>query len=69
MDKGITREQVERAARLYKTNQYASEALGVVMPVFGRLCRRYGIETPYARKRRILREYSGDVPDNEEVGR
>ncbi len=63
MDKGITREQVERAARMYKSNQYASEALGIAMPVFGRLCRRYGIETPYARKRRLREKVGGDSDD------
>jgi hypothetical protein len=52
MDKGITREQIERAARLYKTNMDASQALGIAMRSFGRLCRRYGIETPWVRKRR-----------------
>ena len=52
MDKGITREQVERVARIYKTNQEASQALGIVMRSFARLCRKYGIETPYVRKQR-----------------
>jgi len=56
MDKGITREQIERVARIYKTNQDASQALGIAMRSFGRLCRRYGIETPYVRKRRGLQE-------------
>ena len=52
MDKGITRDQIERVARVYKTNQEASQALGIAMRSFGRLCRRYDIETPYVRKRR-----------------
>lgn len=52
MDKGIDRDQVERVARIYKTNEDASRALGIEMRSFGRLCRRHGIETPWARKRR-----------------
>ena len=56
MDKGITREQVERVARIYKTNQEASQALGIVMRSFARLCRKYGIETPYVRKQRQSQE-------------
>ena len=56
MDKGITRQQVERVARIYKTNQDASQALGITMRSFGRLCRRHSIETPYVRKHRLLRQ-------------
>ena len=56
MDKGITREQIERVARIYKTNEDASQALGIAMRSFGRLCRKYGVETPYIRKRRRLSE-------------
>jgi hypothetical protein len=56
MDKGITREQVERVARIYKSNEGAGQALGINMRSFSRLCRRYDIETPYARRRRRLRE-------------
>jgi hypothetical protein len=52
MDKHISREQVERVARLYKSNQDASQALGIAMRSFSRLCRRHGIETPWARRRR-----------------
>ncbi|MFC1526073.1 hypothetical protein ACFL6X_04595 [Candidatus Latescibacterota bacterium] len=52
MDKSITRDQVERVARMYRTNEDASRALGIQMRSFGRLCRRYGIETPWVRKRR-----------------
>jgi len=56
MDKGISRDQVERVARMYKTNEGASQALGIEMRSFGRLCRRHGIETPWARKRRRAAE-------------
>ena len=56
MDKGITRDQIERVARIYKSNQDAGRALGIDMRSFSRLCRRYDIETPYARRRRRLAE-------------
>jgi len=56
LDKGITREQVERVARIYKSNEGAGQALGINMRSFSRRCRRYDIETPYARRRRRLRE-------------
>lgn len=49
------RELVERAARVYASNQEASQALGIAMGSFGRLCRQYGIESPYARRRRRRR--------------
>ena len=52
MEKTIDREQLKRVARMYKSNQDASRALGITMPSFGRLCRKHGIETPYMRKRR-----------------
>ena len=48
----IARERIERAARIYASNQEASQALGIAAGTFGRLCRQYGIETPYARRRR-----------------
>ena len=47
----ISRQQIERAARLYRSNLDASRALGITLQAFGRICRRYGIETPYARRR------------------
>ena len=45
----ISRELIERAARLYSSNKAASAALGPT--AFARACRRYGIKTPYARRR------------------
>ena len=56
MQKGITKEQVERVARIYKHNQDASQALGITMRSFGRLCRKYGIEAPYSRRCRQAKE-------------
>jgi len=46
----IDRERIERVARIYSNNQDASRALGIAAGTFGRLCRQYGIETPYARR-------------------
>ena len=51
----MERGPVERAARMYSTNEAASRALGIEPRSFSRLCRRYGIETPYARRLRERR--------------
>ena len=48
----IAPDRIERAARIYGSNQDASRALGIAAGTFGRLCRQYGIETPYARRHR-----------------
>ncbi len=48
----IAREQLERVARIYKSNKEASQALGIAPASFSRACRRHGIETPYARNHR-----------------
>lgn len=42
--------RIARAARIYGSNQDASRALGIAAGTFSRLCRQYGIETPYARR-------------------
>lgn len=47
----FSREQIERVARLYTTNKEASAALGVCPHTFARLCRRYGITSPWERQR------------------
>lgn len=52
----IERQRIERAARLYSTNEAAGRALGIDPRSFSRLCRRYGVETPYARRLRERRE-------------
>ena len=49
---GIERDRIERAARIYATSREAGRALGITATSFCRLCRRYGIETPRARKER-----------------
>ena len=48
----IERDRIERAARIYASNQDAGVALGIAPSSFGRLCRRYGVETPKARRQR-----------------
>ena len=48
------KDQIERLARIYKHNEDAAAAIGITPKSFSRLCRRYGIETPYARRRRQL---------------
>jgi hypothetical protein len=57
----VPREQVERAARVYHRNADASAALGITMRAFSRACRRYGIETPYVRRRRERGSGSGEL--------
>ena len=55
----VPKDAVERVARIYHSNSDASAALGIEMRSFGRLCRRYEVETPYARKQRRTREARG----------
>ena len=52
VNKGFSREQIERVARMYKCNQDASRALGITIRSFSRLCRKYDIESPFARRQR-----------------
>ena len=54
-ERGMDRERIERVARVYATNEAAGEALGIRARSFSRLCRRFGIETPYARRLRLRR--------------
>ena len=42
----IEKARVEKAARMYNSCQHAEEALGLASGSFGRLCRRYGIQSP-----------------------
>ena len=48
----------EEPPKLYGTNKEASEALGIHPTAFGRACRKYGIETPNARKLRLRKRES-----------
>ena len=59
MEKGFGRDQIERVARVYKCNQDASRALGITTRSFSRLCRKYDIESPFARRIRQLHELRG----------
>ncbi|MBT4500336.1 MAG: hypothetical protein HOC74_21595 [Gemmatimonadetes bacterium] len=51
-----TREELERVARMYKTNSDACAALSISFKRFAELCRQFDIETPYGRKQRRKRE-------------
>ena len=59
MNRGFTKEMIVRVARMYKSNQDASKALGITLRSFGRLCRRFEVETPYAKRRRVVHECRG----------
>ena len=52
MSMSIERDRIERAARIYASNRDAGLALGIAPSSFGRLCRRYGVETPKVRRQR-----------------
>ena len=54
-ERGMNRERIERAARVYATNEAASQALGIRARSFSRMCRRFGVETPHARRLRLRR--------------
>jgi hypothetical protein len=55
MSAAIQREAVERVARVYHQSQDAARALGITERSLNRLCRRFDIETPAARRRRQAR--------------
>tara|TARA_Y100000758_G_scaffold267978_1_gene208744 strand:+ start:187 stop:411 length:225 start_codon:yes stop_codon:yes gene_type:complete len=57
----IEKDRIERAVRIYASNDAAGSALGIAPGSFGRLCHRYGIETPQARKRRRRNEWKRNV--------
>jgi len=48
--------RLERATRIYHSNEDAGRALGVSPGSFGRACRRFGIETPHLRQKRERQE-------------
>ena len=56
MARAVPQEQVQRVAQMYHNSQDASGALGITTRSFSRLCRLYGIETPWMRKRRTRAE-------------
>ncbi len=51
--KKMSRKQLERAARMYRTNTEAGAALGISDVGFAIACKREGIETPAVRGRRM----------------
>ncbi len=59
MNRGFTKDTIARVARVYKSNQDASSALGITLRSFGRLCRKFDVETPYAKRRRMAHECRG----------
>ena len=59
MNRGFDQETIERVARMYRSNGDASRALGITLRSFSRLCNKYGIETPYAKRRRALAAVGG----------
>ena len=63
MKTGVSQEQIERTARIFRRVEDASRALGITPRSFSRLCRKYDIETPYMRRRRHLAESQGMAPD------
>ena len=44
--RGISKEAVERVARIYHTNTDAAKALGIASTSFSRLGKKYGIPPP-----------------------
>ena len=57
----IEKDRIERAVRIYASDDAAGSALGIAPGSFGRLCHRYGIETPQARKSRRRNEWKRNV--------
>ena len=45
----LSKEELEHAARIYHTVQYAAEALGISPNGFRRLCKKHGVEPPRQR--------------------
>lgn len=55
--KRLTAAQLEPVARMYTTNDAAADAMGLSSgSVFGRACRREGVECPSQRKKRRKKE-------------
>ncbi|MFL2541875.1 MAG: hypothetical protein ACJ0UT_07875 [Candidatus Latescibacterota bacterium] len=64
-------EQIERAARIYRTSKEAAAAIGCSSVHFQRLCKRYGVLTPIQRRKQNaappLAHRASDAPSG--VGR
>ena len=61
----VSRRQLERAARMYRTNRDATRALGVGNSTFYKLCRQFEIEMPVERMRRVHAREPYDLADGE----
>ena len=61
----VTREQLGRAARMYRTNRDATKALGIGNNTFYNLCREFNIEMPIQRMRRVRSRQEYDLGDRE----
>ena len=59
----ISRERIERAARIYKSSKDASQALGLAPGSFSRACRKYGIPTPVSRVRKPIKDWTEDLEE------
>jgi hypothetical protein len=57
------KERVARAARIYSSNDAAGRALGIAPGSFGRLCRKYEIDTPLQQKERRRAEFREGLPE------
>jgi len=56
--KHASQSDVERVARMYRTNIGASRALGIPERTFVGRCHQYGIETPSERRKREWEEWN-----------
>jgi len=61
MSRPIPIEELKQAARKYATGRDASGSLGISEVTFSRLCRKYGIETPFERNRRLDRQIAKEL--------
>ena len=66
--KHVPQSDVERVARMYRTNIGASRALGIAEKTFVARCHQYGIETPSERRKREWEEWlsRGESTENDE---
>ena len=54
-DRSFDRDRVARAARIYHSDKYAAEAMGISTQRVRILCCRFGLETPDQRRARRAR--------------
>ena len=56
LNRDLQRKQVERCSRMYKTNKFAADAMGVSTGSFSRMCLRFNVESPNQKRDRIATE-------------